>query len=87
MSHKNATKKLWGSFFDILCQINGDFFPKMWGFLKKCLWGSKVGIFSGGVGILSLNLLATLDRTISLPWSNRTHIVTERRKNNNSQVK
>ena len=60
MSHKNATKKLWGSFFDIVCQINGDFFPKMWGFLKKCLWGSKVGIFSGGVGILSLNLLATL---------------------------
>ena len=53
-------KNYGGSFFDIVCQINGDFFPKMWGFLKKCLWGSKVGIFSGGVGILSLNLLATL---------------------------
>ena len=47
MSHKNGIKKVRGVIFQN-CMM------------EKCWWGSNVGIFGAGVGILTINHLATL---------------------------
>ena len=54
--YKNAIKKSGGSFFKIVCHMNGDFFEKMWGFLKNSGGDQKWGYLEAEWGFSPKNI-------------------------------
>ena len=73
MWHKNAIKKVRGVIFQNCVSYQWGFFGKIVGIFEKFWWGSKMGIFGGGVGIFTQKHLAALfseEKKVKTPEKN-----------------
>ena len=82
--HKNAIKKVRGVIFQNCVSYQWGFFWKNVGIFEKFWWGSKMGIFGGGVGIFTQKHLAAL-YTVSYKQNAHSRASTETSKHSELQ--